>query len=276
MSKVICGLCPHHCKLSEGQTGLCRARKNLRGQITPINYGKLTALALDPIEKKPLNRFYPGSNILSVGSFGCNLKCPFCQNYHISMAGENEIRTQSVKPEDLISIALDLKDRKNIGIAYTYNEPLVAYEYVIDCAKLARKKNLKNVVVTNGCFCQDPMKELLPLIDAVNVDLKGYTPEFYKRLGGDLDTVINFIKLAAKFCHVEITTLIIPGENDGEDEMRDLSEFISSVSSDIPLHISRFFPSYRMTDKRPTEVKAVYGLADIAREKLKYVYEGNC
>jgi len=166
-------------------------------------------------------------------------------------------------------LTLDLKDRKNIGIAYTYNEPLVAYEYVIDCAKLARKKNLKNVVVTNGCFCQDPMKELLPLIDAVNVDLKGYTPEFYKRLGGDLDTVINFIKLAAKFCHVEITTLIIPGENDGEDEMRDLSEFISSVSSDIPLHISRFFPSYRMTDKRPTEVKAVYGLADIARRKTK-------
>jgi len=275
MSSVICNICPHHCNLKEGQTGLCRARKNINGQITAINYGKLTALALDPIEKKPLNRFYPGSSILSVGSFGCNLKCSFCQNHHISMASENEIKVQSVKPEELINIGLDLKNRGNIGIAYTYNEPLVGYEFVRDCAKLARDNNLKNVVVTNGCFCREPMKELLPFIDALNIDLKGFTNEFYKKLGGDLDTVKNFIKLAASFCHVEVTTLIIPGENDSEDEMREISEFLLSVSPDIPLHISRFFPCYKMRDKGPTEVKKVYKLADIAREKLKYVYEGN-
>ncbi len=276
MSKRICNICPHHCNLKEGQTGLCRARKNIKGKIIAINYGKVTALALDPIEKKPLSRFYPGSNILSLGSFGCNLKCSFCQNHHISMASENEIRTQSVKPEDLINIALDLKDRRNIGIAYTYNEPLVAYEYVRDCAKLARENNLKNVLVTNGCFCEEPMKQLLPFIDAINIDLKGFTHEFYNKLGGDLDTVKCFIKLAAKYCHVEITTLIIPDENDTEDEMRELSEFIFSVNPDIPLHISRFFPNYKMQDKRPTKVKKIYDLSSIAREKLKYVYEGNC
>lgn len=275
MSNAICNICPHHCSLKEGQTGLCRARKNIEGQITPINYGQLTAVSLDPVEKKPLKKFYPATDILSVGSFGCNLKCSFCQNYHISMASENEIKVRYVNPEELINIALDLKDRNNIGIAYTYNEPLVGYEYVRDCATLARDNNLKNVVVTNGCFCPGPMEELLPLIDAVNVDLKGFTPEFYRKLGGDLDTVKNFIELAAGCCHVEVTSLIIPGENDSEDEMRELSEFILSVSSDIPLHISRFFPSYKMRDKSPTELKKIYKLADIAREKLKYVYEGN-
>lgn len=276
MNKVICNVCPHRCNLSENQTGLCRARKNVNGEITAINYGQLTAIALDPIEKKPLNRFYPGSNILSVGSFGCNLKCSFCQNHHISMASKNEMRVQFVKPEELINIALDLKDRGNIGIAYTYNEPLVGYEYVRDCAKLAQDKNLKNVVVTNGCFCEEPMKELLPFIDALNIDLKGFTHEFYKKIGGELDTVKNFIKLAAKYCHVEVTTLIIPDENDTEDEIRELSEFIFSVAPEIPLHLSRFFPCYKMQDKRPTDVKKIYDLANIAREKLKYVYEGNC
>ena len=276
MNKVICNVCPHHCNLSENQTGLCRARKNVNGEITAINYGQLTAIALDPIEKKPLNRFYPGSNILSVGSFGCNLKCSFCQNHHISMASKDESRVQFVKPEELINIALDLKDRGNIGISYTYNEPLVGYEYVRDCAKLAQDKNLKNVVVTNGCFCEEPMKELLPFIDALNIDLKGFTHEFYKKIGGELDTVKNFIKLAAKYCHVEVTTLIIPDENDTEDEIRELSEFIFSVAPEIPLHLSRFFPCYNMQDKRPTDVKKIYDLANMAREKLKYVYEGNC
>lgn len=275
MSRIICNICPHHCSLKEGQRGLCRARKNINGEITALNYGQVTAISLDPIEKKPLNRFHPGSSILSVGSFGCNLKCSFCQNHHISMASENEIKVQFVKPEELINLALDLKDRGNIGIAYTYNEPLVGYEYVRDCAKLARDNNLKNIVVTNGCFCQEPMKELLPFIDALNVDLKGFTSEFYKKIGGDLDTVKSFIKLASDYCHVEVTTLIIPGENDTEDEMRELSNFIFSVAPHIPLHISRFFPSYQMQDKRPTEIKTVYKLADIAREKLKYVYEGN-
>lgn len=153
MSKLICNICPHHCNLSEGQIGLCKARSNLNGEITAINYGMITGIALDPIEKKPLKMFYPGSNILSVGSFGCNLKCSFCQNYDISTVGKNELETRCVTPKELIQLALDLKPRGNIGIAYTYNEPLVGYEYVRDCAILAKENGLKNVVVTNGCFC---------------------------------------------------------------------------------------------------------------------------
>lgn len=276
MSNVVCNICPHHCNLSENQIGLCKARSNVNGNIIPINYGMLTSIALDPIEKKPLKKFYPGKKILSVGSFGCNLKCPFCQNNEISFASKETANARYVKPEDLIHAAIDLVPRGNIGIAYTYNEPLVGYEYVRDCAVLARKNNLKNVVVTNGCFCKETMKELLPTIDALNIDLKGFTEEFYYKIGGNLETVKQFIALAAEFCHVEVTTLIIPDENDSEDEIRNLSKFIASIDSNIPLHLSRFFPCYKMQDKSATEVSKVYHLAEIARESLKYVYEGNC
>lgn len=276
MSKVTCRICHHHCGLEESQIGLCKARSNEDGKIVPINYGILTSIALDPIEKKPLMRFHPGSKILSVGSFGCNLKCQFCQNHEISMASKEDTNSKYVKPEDIISAAMDLISRGNIGIAYTYNEPLVGYEYVLDCAVLARKNNLKNVVVTNGCFCTEPMKRLMPLIDAFNIDLKGFTDEFYNKIGGDLETVKNFIKLASEFSHVEVTTLIIPGENDSEEEIRSLSDFVASIDENIPLHLSRFFPCYKMKDKNPTEVSNVYHLAKIARDRLKYVYEGNC
>lgn len=274
--KITCGICPHHCSLDENQTGLCRARSNVNGKIIPINYGLLTSIALDPIEKKPLMRFHPGSKILSVGSFGCNLKCQFCQNHEISMASKETANARYVPPEDLVMAAVDLMPRKNIGIAYTYNEPLVGYEYVRDCAKLAREKGLKNVVVTNGCFLREPMEEMMPLIDAFNIDLKGFTDEFYKKIGGDLETVKNFIAFAAESNHVEVTTLIIPGENDSEEEIYSLSKFIAGIDKNMPLHISRFFPCYKMQDKKPTEVKKVYKLADIARKNLNFVYEGNC
>ncbi|HHZ02394.1 MAG TPA: AmmeMemoRadiSam system radical SAM enzyme [Tissierellia bacterium] len=274
--KVQCQICPHHCKLEENQRGLCRGRGNVNGEIVALNYGLITSIALDPIEKKPLRNFYPGKNILSIGSFGCNLKCLFCQNHQISMVSENDIPVKKLSPEELIEIAIDLKPRENIGIAYTYNEPLIGYEYLRDCAKLARENNLKNVVVTNGFFCQEPMKELLPHIDALNVDLKGFSDDFYKKVGGKLDTVKDFIELAARYCHVEVTTLIIPGENDKEDEIRELSKFLASINPDIPLHITRFFPNYKMMDKRPTEIKTIFRLANIARKNLKYVYEGNC
>ena len=275
MNKVECNLCYHHCNLTENQIGICRGRINIGGKITAANYGRITALALDHIEKKPLRHFYPNSKILSVGSFGCNLKCGFCQNNEISMAGMNDLKTQYVTPESLIKIALDLKPEGNIGIAYTYNEPLIGYEFVMDCAKLAKEYDLKNAVVTNGCFCEEPMKELLPYIDALNIDLKGFTDKFYKNISGDLDTVKNFIKLAYKYSHIEITTLIIPEENDSEEEMINLSKFLSSINKDIPLHISRFFPCYNMMDKKPTDVDTVYKLANIARMQLNYVYEGN-
>lgn len=270
-----CQLCFHGCRLEEGQTGLCRARANRVGQIVPLNYGRLTALALDPIEKKPLRRFRPGSMVLSVGSFGCNLRCPFCQNASIAGAGE-EIPTQECSPEVLARQAVRLGSQGNIGVAYTYNEPLVGYEYVRDCAALVRASGMCNVLVTNGTIAEKPWRALLPLIDAVNIDLKGFTETWYRTLGGDLETVKRSIILAAECCHVEVTTLIVPGENDGEEEMRALSGWLASVSPDIPLHISRFFPRHQMTDRPPTPVSTVYGLAETARENLRYVYTGNC
>lgn len=270
-----CTLCFHRCILREGQTGLCRARANRGGSIVPLNYGKLTALALDPIEKKPLRRFHPGSLILSTGSFGCNLHCPFCQNAAIAAVGANA-HTQDCTPKQLVQEALRLQSEGNIGLAYTYNEPLVGYEYVRDCAELAHRAGMLNVLVTNGTIEEAPWRALLPLIDAANIDLKGFTENWYRQLGGDLETVKRSILLAAEYCHVEITTLIVPGENDSEEEMRALSAWLASISPEIPLHISRFFPRHRMQDRPPTPVPVVYHLAEIARERLRYVYTGNC
>lgn len=274
--KKICLICPHRCALEEGAAGLCGARKNLGGEIKCINYGMVTSLALDPIEKKPLRRFYPGSLILSAGSFGCNLRCPFCQNSEISMAREEDIGCAFISPEALVQKAGELAPRGNIGLAYTYNEPLVGYEFVRDCAVLIHERGLKNVAVTNGMICAEPLAELLPLLDAMNIDLKGFTGDFYRRIGGDLETVKNTIALATGKVHVEVTTLIIPRENDSEEEMEALSAWLSSVSPEIPLHVSRFFPAYRMTDRGPTPAEKVHALAAVARKHLKYVYTGNC
>lgn len=272
---VTCELCFHHCKIAEGQTGICRARGNRNGSIVSLNYGRLTALALDPIEKKPLRHFHPGSFVLSVGSFGCNLHCPFCQNAEIAAAGK-EISTQYCPPERLVQEALRLRSRGNLGVAYTYNEPLVGYEYVRDCAGQMHRAGLYNVLVTNGTIEEAPWRALLPLLDAVNIDLKGFTPSWYQRLGGDLETVKRSILLAAASCHVEITTLVIPGENDSEEEMRALSGWLASVNPEIPLHISRFFPRHCMRDRPPTPVETIYHLTAVARENLRYVYPGNC
>lgn len=275
MSKVKCEICPHGCELDEGQVGFCRARANKDDKVVAINYGKLTSIALDPIEKKPLRRFQPGSNILSVGSFGCNLRCSFCQNYRISMSNE-DIKTVYISPQELVERSLQMRDNRNIGIAFTYNEPLIGYEYVLDCAKLAKTHDLKIVLVTNGYINEQPLKELLPFVDAMNIDLKAFNEEFYRRIGGDLDTVKRTIETAAESCHVEVTTLIIPDENDDEKEIEDMSKWLSDIDKDIPLHISRFFPMYNMSDRKPTDIKAVYRLADIAGEHLNQVYKGNC
>ncbi len=273
--KTECNICPHHCSLNEGQRGLCRARMNISGRITCENYGKLTAIALDPIEKKPLHRFHPGSFILSVGSYGCNLRCLFCQNSEISMKSGEELHTDKVMPEELVEYALKLRSRGNIGIAYTYNEPLVSYEFVRDCAVLARERGLKNVVVTNGYLCKEPLLALLPYIDAMNIDLKAFTDSFYKKMRGDLETVKTSIMLASRACHLEVTTLIIPGENDSDEEMEQLSSWLAEADDEIPYHISRFFPRFEMQDRGPTPVDKIYHLAEIARKHLKYVYEGN-
>lgn len=273
--KVVCPICPHACSLEEDQIGLCRARKNWSGKVISINYGKITSIGLDPIEKKPLARFMPGSKILSIGSFGCNLSCPFCQNYVIA-CGDEGSSVRVIPPEELVDMAIQMIPAGNIGVAYTYNEPLIGYEYVLDCSRLVRKSNLKNVVVTNGYVNPKPLNELLPFIDAMNIDLKGFTSNFYKKLGGRLDPVKKTIELAAKACHLEITTLIIPGENDGEEEMRELSGFLAGLNPDIPLHLSRFFPRHLYADKEPTPVETVYRLVDIARKNLNHVYSGNC
>ncbi len=274
--KVKCGICPQDCMLDEGQTGFCRARSAKNGSVVCDNYGLVTSMALDPIEKKPLRRFHPGSNILSVGSFGCNLRCAFCQNHEISMCSRERARTVSVSPEELVGKALSLKSSRNIGIAYTYNEPLIGYEFERDCAVLAHRNDLFNVLVTNGYVNEEPLRALLPHIDAMNIDLKAFTEEFYRTLHGHIEPVKRTITIAAAQCHVEVTTLIIPGQNDSPDEMRALSEWLASVDIEIPLHISRFFPLYRMTDGEATPVETVYSLADIARQHLKHVYTGNC
>ena len=272
---VTCDLCFHHCRLGEGQTGLCRARANRNGTVVPLNYGKLTALALDPIEKKPLRRFHPGSRILSVGSFGCNLHCPFCQNAGIAAVGA-ETCTRDCTPDRLVQEVLRLQGEGNIGVAYTYNEPLVGYEFVRDCAGLVHRAGLVNVLVTNGTVGEASWRALLPLLDAVNIDLKGFTEDWYRRLGGDLATVKRSIALAAEACHLEVTTLVVPGENDTEEEMRALSAWLASVDPDIPLHVSRFFPRHRMQDRSATPVRTVWRLAEVARERLRFVYTGNC
>lgn len=274
--KTTCGLCFHHCILDEGQTGLCRARSNRGGMIVPLNYGKVVSLALDPIEKKPLRRFHSGGMVLSIGSFGCNLHCPFCQNHEISMAGDGELRAEKIPPDALAALAEELKPRGNIGAAYTYNEPLIGYEYVCDCAAAIHARDMLNVLVTNGTVEETPWRALLPLVDAANIDLKGFTDAWYRRLGGNLETVKRSIVLAAEACHVEVTTLLIPGKNDSEEEIRAMTRWLADVDPDIPLHLSRFFPRYRMTDCPPTSVQMVYHLAEIARESLRWVYTGNC
>lgn len=274
--EAVCPVCPHHCLLAEGQTGRCRARKNREGKIVSINYGKLTSLMLDPIEKKPLRRFFPGSRILSVGSFGCNLACPFCQNYEISMADSGQAHWQEAAPEALAGLAQEYQSYGNIGVAFTYNEPLVGYEFVRDTARLVRERGMKNVLVTNGCAEPLVLEELLPYVDAMNIDLKGFTGEWYEKLGGDLETVKRFIARAAQDCHVELTTLIVPGENDSEEEMDREARWIASLDWEIPLHVTRFFPQYRMADKEPTPVERVYRLRNTAAQWLRYVYVGNC
>jgi len=288
MSKVECKVCFRHCRLEEGETGFCGSRICAGGIVRPAYYGRISALALDPIEKKPLRRFYPGSRILSAGSFGCNLRCPFCQNSDISWserAMEEAAHASCVSPLQLARAAADYQRQGNIGLAFTYNEPLVAWEFVRDTARLINEQGMKNVLVTNGTASLEVLEELTPYIDAMNIDLKGFTDEYYRDvLGGSRQMVMAFIERAVQYCHVEITTLVVPGENDSEEEMRRVCSWIAGlkgkngavIGKEIPLHISRFFPRFHMTDRGPTSVAKIYHLAEIARQELAYVYTGNC
>ena len=273
-NKVYCELCPNRCVLQDGLSGLCGFRKNIAGKLKPEGYAKISSIALDPVEKKPLYMFHPGSRILSVGGFGCNLKCPFCQNYEISSEFTGRLKNaERILPEQLYSLAKNTIKDDNIGVAYTYNEPLINYEYILDCAKLIRAGSLYNVLITNGYINNEPLEMLLPYIDAMNIDLKGFTEEFYKKLGGDPEPVKQTIVKAAKSCHVEVTTLVIPGEN--EREVLDTARWLSSVDSGIPLHLTRFFPRYKYSDRQPTPKETIFELIETAKKYLKNVFAGN-
>lgn len=270
--RVRCNVCPHKCILEEGKFGLCRIRTVKSKIPVAINYGEVTSAGVDPIEKKPLYHFKPSKNILSIGSFGCNMTCSFCQNYEIS---QNKPQTQYVSIEDLIRIISTVEN--NMGIAFTYNEPFMWYEYIYDAAKKIKEydKNINIVIVTNGYINEEPLIKLLPFIDAMNIDLKGYTNRYYNKIcGAKLEPVLDTIKTCSKYCHVEITTLLVSNENDSLEETREISQFISDIDKNIPLHLSRYFPRYKMQNNA-TEVEKIIKFREEAKKYLNYVYIGN-
>jgi pyruvate formate lyase activating enzyme len=267
---VRCGLCPHSCLIHDGNTGVCRVRSSSDGALYSQIYGEVSSLALDPIEKKPLYHFHPGSMILSAGTVGCNMKCPYCQNWQISQCPDHE--TEYISPENLVSLA---RKKRSIGLAYTYSEPIVWFEYVRDCAALARKAGLVNVMVSNGYISPAPLAELAPLIDAWNIDLKTFSSETYKTVQhGDLASVQSTISALAGKTHLELTTLLVTGINDTVDEMDQLTDWVASVDDAIPLHFSRYFPNYSY-DSRPTDIDDMMEIYLMAKKKLRHVYCGN-
>lgn len=268
-----CQICPHGCELNEGSCGICRARTLKDGSNISLNYGQVTSLALDPIEKKPLRDFMPGSLILSIGSWGCNMKCPWCQNDSIS---RGPARYREMTPEELSETAAALKPRGNIGLAYTYNEALVSPEFISDCAELIHNEGMVNVLVTNGMSEPNVFKDLCGLIDAANIDLKTMSSEKYRRIGGDLTAVCRNISAAAENIHLEVTTLIVPGFNDSEEEIREVASFLAGLDRNISLHVTRFHPAGEMKNLPATDVRLIYDLADIASDYLDHVYTGNC
>lgn len=270
---VQCVLCPHGCVITPGNRGICRVRYNNNGTLESLNYGLCTALALDPIEKKPLYNFYPGSKILSAGTFGCNLKCSFCQNWTIAH-GENP-PVYEVTSLELADLAQKHKAEGNIGLAYTYSEPLMWYEFVLETAKEVSNKGLKNVLVSNGYINEEPLQELLPFIDAANIDVKGYNDTFYPKMcKGKLEPVKKTVALLAPHCHVEVTTLVIPGENDKVEEIEELARWLSTVSPEVTLHLTRYFPNYRL-NLPPTPRKTLEKAREAALRHLSKVYLGN-
>lgn len=268
--RVHCQLCPQDCRIAEGKSGFCRVRHNRGGTLVSLIYGEATSLAVDPIEKKPLYHFHPGAQILSVGTWGCNFRCPFCQNWQISQV---QADTRSVRSEDLVALA---RRESPLGIAYTYNEPFVWYEFVYDTARAMREAGMENVLVTNGYVSEAPLRELLPLVDAMNIDLKSFNDEFYRRLcRGRLEHVLRTLEISRKSTHVEVTFLIIPGENDKEEEFRQMAAWVADhLGSETPMHLSAYTPRYRFrAPSTPAstleQAKAIFG------EKLSYVYLGN-
>ncbi len=241
------------------------------------NYGRVTSLALDPIEKKPLSRFYPGTTVLSVGSYGCTMDCPFCQNASIARAGEHDVEWWEIEPEELVERARGLLWRRCIGVAYTYNEPLRGWRFVRDTGRLVHESGMKNVLVSNGLASPAVLGEVAPLIDAANIDLKCFTEEGYRSLRGSLGVVKRTIETLAILdtCHLEVTTLVVPGLSDDPEQIDAMAQWLASLDPSIPYHLTRYFPRHRMMDVPATSVPLLYELADIARNHLSDVIIGN-
>jgi pyruvate formate lyase activating enzyme len=266
---VRCELCPHRCRIARGKAGICGVRENRGGTLVAATYGKTAAVAMDPIEKKPLFHFHPGASILSIGSVGCNFRCEFCQNWHLV---QRKSPLEDVRIDDLVGIA---RRQGSIGIAYTYNEPVIQFEFVLDCSKAFRAAGMKNVLVTNGFISPGPLEELLPFVDAMNIDLKSMDPSFYKEVcGGELSPVLDTIRAAAKRTHVELTTLLYTGRNDSDAQVRAVIDFVAATDPEIPLHFSRYFPQHRATAP-PTPAARLESAWRAAKERLPYVYVGN-
>ena len=278
--EVECRLCPHFCKIKAGHSGICHVRFNKEGILYSLNYERIVALHLDPIEKKPLYRFHSGSSIFSIGSVGCNMKCSFCQNWQISQAGKltdyfDELPEYA--PDYIVQQALSLRSQQNIGIAYTYNEPTVWFEFMRDCARKAHQNKLLNVMVSNGYINAEPLDELLLYIDAFNIDLKGYDEHFYQQLAkAKLSPVLETLKqISNKGKHLEIAYLVIPGMNDDTDQFEAITDWLQTeLNPEIVLHLNRYFPTYKLKIDT-TPIETLDRLANIARRKLKYVYIGN-
>ena len=270
--EMVCELCPHFCKIANRKSGKCGVRTNKNGLLIAGSYGKATSIALDPIEKKPLYKFHSGKKIVSIGGYGCNFNCLFCQNYHISMEYKTA-RFEIITPEIIKLVALESVSDTNVGVAYTYNEPLIGYEFVLNCSKLIKEVGLVNVLVTNGYINKEPLDELLPYIDAMNIDIKGMREGTYNKVGGTLKPVMDTIEVSNSRCHVEVTTLVIPDEN--EDEIEEIAKWLSQIDPQIPYHLSRFYPRYKYSNHSPTPHETMHKLHDTASKHLKNVYLGN-
>jgi pyruvate formate lyase activating enzyme len=273
--KVQCLLCPHKCLIPEGKRGICGVRENKKGVLYSLIYGETSSICPDPIEKKPLYHFYPGSTALSFGTIGCNLRCRYCQNYSISQTKYGSYPLERITPEEIISKA---KKYNCKGIAWTYNEPTIWYEFTYDASKIAKEKNLYTVYVTNGYINEEPLKKIAKYLDAMNIDVKAFRDEFYKNVcSGNLEPVLKTVETAKKFgIHVELTYLIIPEYNDNEKEIKDFCRWTkNNVGSETPVHFSRFYPHYKMGDVAPTSMETMLKAYGIAKKELDYVYLGN-
>lgn len=270
--EVRCQVCPQNCKIKPDKLGVCSVRANREGSLYALNYGEVSSAAVDPIEKKPLYHFYPGTAILSVGTVGCNLTCGFCQNYNIS---HGEADTRFVSPKELQKLTLDCRGKGSVGVAYTYSEPMMWYEYIAEAMPLIHEAGYKNVLVTNGYINPEPLERILPYIDAMNIDLKAFTDHFYHaNCKGRLEPVKETIQHCVGRTHIELTTLLVTGLNDQPAEISELAQWVASLDDNIPLHLSRYHPAYKF-DLPPTPVETLEAAREAALEHLKYVYVGN-